>query len=247
MNDIIRNADDLKRQFVSHGNVASKRQFPKTNDCALTLDRVVFEWFCRARSHSLPVSGPILQEKALEISKKVGMDNFKASNGWLQRFRERHCISFKNVCAQGNSVDKTIVDNWSTKLKHILNGYEAKSVYNCDDQTGLFFRALPRHNKTLCLKDEDTGDGCHNVSSRSTNGKDEKETCTEKEERDVEEKPILTYEEARKSIENIKAYCLDKEDSIGLIMAANIQIHLEKQQVLYSNSQSKITDLCIKI
>lgn len=234
---------------MSHGNVASKRKFPKTNDCASTLDRVVFEWFCRARSHSLPVSGPILQEKALEISKKVGLDNFKASNGWLQRFRERHCISFKNVCAQGNRVDKTIANDWSAKLKHILNGYEAKSVYSCDDQTGLFFRALPRHNKTLCLKDEDIEDGCRNVSSRSTNSNDEKETCIKKEEeRDVEEKPpVPTYEEVWKSIENIKAYCFDKEDSVGLMMAANIQIHLEKQQVLYSNSQSKVTDLCIKM
>lgn len=230
---------------MSHGNVASKRKFPKTNDCALTLDRVVFEWFCRARSHSLPVSGPILQEKALEISKKVGLDNFKASNGWLQRFRERHCISFKTVCGQGDSVDRTLANDWSAKLEHILNGYGTESVHNCDDdRTGLLFRALPRGNKTLCLRDED---GRRNVSSGSTSSEDGKETRAEREERDVQEKPVPTYEEAWKSVENIKAYCLDKEDSVGLMMAANIRVHLEKQQALYSDSQSKITDLRVKM
>ncbi|XP_025205099.1 tigger transposable element-derived protein 6-like [Melanaphis sacchari] len=109
------------------------------------------EWFCRARSYNLPVSGPLLQEKAREVANEVGLENFKASNGWLQKFRERHNISFKNICGEGNSVDTSVVEKWLEKLKTLISDYEPKNIFNCDE-TGLFFRALP--DKTLCLKNE---------------------------------------------------------------------------------------------
>ncbi|XP_060844196.1 tigger transposable element-derived protein 6-like [Rhopalosiphum padi] len=127
-----------------------RRKFSKTSDGAL-VDKVTFEWFCRARSYNLPVSGPLLQEKAREVANEVGLENFKASNGWLQKFRERHNISFKNICGEGNSVDTSVVEKWLEKLKTLISDYEPKNIFNCDE-TGLFFRALP--DKTLCLKNE---------------------------------------------------------------------------------------------
>ncbi|XP_025409934.1 tigger transposable element-derived protein 6-like [Sipha flava] len=127
-----------------------RRKFSKTSDGAL-VDKVTFEWFCRARSYNLPVSGPLLQEKALEVVNEVGLENFKASNGWLEKFRERHNISFKNICGEGNSVDTSVVEKWLEKLKTLISDYEPKNIFNCDE-TGLFFRALP--DKTLCLKNE---------------------------------------------------------------------------------------------
>jgi hypothetical protein len=38
------------------------------------------------RSQSLPVSGPMIQVKALEFVAELGITDFKASNGWLERY-----------------------------------------------------------------------------------------------------------------------------------------------------------------
>jgi kinesin family protein 6/9 len=94
-----------------------RRKFSKTSDGAL-VDKVTFEWFCRAHSYNLPVSGPLLQEKTRKVANEVGLESFKTSNGWLQQFRQRHNIFFKNICGEGNSVDSSVVVNWLKNGKH---------------------------------------------------------------------------------------------------------------------------------
>ena len=47
------------------------------------LNSLVWDWFCAARSKDHPVSGSLIQEKALTLSVEMGHDDFTASNGWL--------------------------------------------------------------------------------------------------------------------------------------------------------------------
>jgi hypothetical protein len=81
------------------------------------------------------------------IAQRLKMDSFKASNGWMESFRTRHEIRFKQICGEAKDVDLTIVENWMQKLPEIIQGYEPKNIAN---ETGLFFRALP--SKTMTLK-----------------------------------------------------------------------------------------------
>lgn len=47
----------------------------------------------QVRSQGQPISGPLICEKALDMNKKLGGDaDFKASTGWLMRFKSRHGI-----------------------------------------------------------------------------------------------------------------------------------------------------------
>ena len=46
-----------------------------------SLDKAVFKWFMSARSNSIPVSGLVLQEKATDFAKMLGIADFKALNG----------------------------------------------------------------------------------------------------------------------------------------------------------------------
>ena len=47
---------------------------------------VLCRWFRTARANGYPISGPILQSKALSIANVFEADhNFKASNGWLEK------------------------------------------------------------------------------------------------------------------------------------------------------------------
>ena len=41
----------------------------------------MLDWFRQARDKAIPLSGPILQSKALEFASQLDIANFKASNG----------------------------------------------------------------------------------------------------------------------------------------------------------------------
>ncbi|XP_043473719.1 tigger transposable element-derived protein 4-like [Leptopilina heterotoma] len=61
------------------------------------LDSAVFMWFQQMRSRGEPVNGPALQEKALIFNEKLNNSTtFKASSGWLNRFKKRYGISFES-------------------------------------------------------------------------------------------------------------------------------------------------------
>ena len=51
------------------------------------LEQALIEWICIAREQKIALSGPMVQEKALEFATLLSVKDFAASNGWLDRFR----------------------------------------------------------------------------------------------------------------------------------------------------------------
>ncbi|KAL1445199.1 hypothetical protein MTO96_029304 [Rhipicephalus appendiculatus] len=51
------------------------------------MEKALVEWLRQARSSGIAVDGAILKEKAEIIALRCGIDDFKASNGWLDRFK----------------------------------------------------------------------------------------------------------------------------------------------------------------
>ena len=79
---------------------------------------------------NLPISGPLIQEKALSFAKFLKKDGFKASNGWLNRFKTRHSISQAVICGESGCVDKEVVQSWKSRLPDIAAGYATCDIYN---------------------------------------------------------------------------------------------------------------------
>ncbi|KAH6920480.1 hypothetical protein HPB50_028532 [Hyalomma asiaticum] len=61
------------------------------------VDQAVLTWFKDARLQNIPVSGPMLQEKAREFADALEVTGFDASAGWLFRFRQRNGITWQVV------------------------------------------------------------------------------------------------------------------------------------------------------
>ncbi|CAF1689440.1 unnamed protein product, partial [Adineta ricciae] len=83
-------------------------------------------------------------------------DEFKASNGWLEKFRARHAISFRLISGESASVDHSTVKEWTKRLLTIIEGFDKNDIFNADE-TGLFYRALP--DRSLVLKKEECKGG----------------------------------------------------------------------------------------
>lgn len=73
---------------------------------------------------------------------------FKASNGWLEKFKNRHAIVFRALCGESASVDSTTVEEWRRRLPTLIDSYAMDDVYNADE-TGLFFKLLPDRSMVL--------------------------------------------------------------------------------------------------
>ncbi|KAH7964628.1 hypothetical protein HPB51_027131 [Rhipicephalus microplus] len=123
------------------------------------LRRCVVKWLKAARSESLPISGPLLVEKALVFASQLNHDNFVCSNGWLARFKARHGITTRTVSAEGAAADVDGAEQWqNSQLKNILEDYAPDDIFNMDEST-LFFKLLP--DKTLTFDGETCTGGKH--------------------------------------------------------------------------------------
>ncbi|CAM2113932.1 unnamed protein product [Caretta caretta] len=113
-----------------------------------SLDSALYQWFLQAYSEGVPISGPILKAQAEKFDLLINgnKSKFKASNGWLDRFKKRHTISQVLVSGESRSADKEDANSYPTELKKLLEEgcYTADQVYNCNE-TGLCFKMLPNH------------------------------------------------------------------------------------------------------
>lgn len=114
------------------------------------LEKAVHRWFVETRAKRIPLSGDVVRQKALDYACLLGISDFKASVGWLNRFKARHDIIGKVLCGESASADNDGAATWmSASLSGILKDYAPADVYNADE-TGLFYEMLPA--RTLDFK-----------------------------------------------------------------------------------------------
>ncbi|KAI6180792.1 Tigger transposable element-derived protein 4-like protein [Aphelenchoides besseyi] len=53
------------------------------------LESALLNWI-EEKTNDSPLSGQVIQNKAKEFAVEMGIENFKASNGWLQKFNSRY-------------------------------------------------------------------------------------------------------------------------------------------------------------
>ncbi|GBN87660.1 Tigger transposable element-derived protein 6 [Araneus ventricosus] len=104
------------------------------------------------RDKNIPISGPFIIEKTLQFAKALDYDEFRESNGWLEKFKRRNGIMAKVISGENKDADDNDSGNWITEtLSKILKDYKPENIFNADE-TALFFQYLPQ--KTLTFKKE---------------------------------------------------------------------------------------------
>ncbi|XP_063624721.1 LOW QUALITY PROTEIN: tigger transposable element-derived protein 4-like [Cydia splendana] len=144
---IIKSRELIKCQCSKgHGNIKRSRisEFPDIEKC-------LSEWIKQTLDRNIPIDGPLSKQKSKDFATKLGIENFSASNGWLEGFKKRHDISFKKKVRESKSVDKGVCNQWTEDLPNLLKGYGPNDIYNADE-TALFFKCLP--DKTFIFKGE---------------------------------------------------------------------------------------------
>lgn len=102
----------------------------------------LMKWYLLAVSRNIYPIGPQLCEKAKEISESLGMPNFKASHGWLDRWKKRFNVKQMKINGECGDVSGETVDSWKERIPELLQGYSREDIWNVDE-TACFWRALP--------------------------------------------------------------------------------------------------------
>ena len=118
------------------------------------LDRAIWIWYNQERRRGTPISGPVLQDKALVFHQKLNLTHaFSASNGWLDKWKKRHGIHCSNIHGEKLSSDENSARQFVYDFNKLLKEekYELDQIYNMDE-TGINYKMLP--TKTLTHKNE---------------------------------------------------------------------------------------------
>ncbi|KAL1767299.1 jerky protein-like [Sigmodon hispidus] len=109
------------------------------------LDRVLYEWFLVKRAEGVPVSGPMLIEKAKDLYKQMRLtEPCVFSGGWLWRFKARHGIKKLDASSEKQVVDHQAAEQFCGFFRSLAaeHGLSPEQVYSADE-TGLVWQCLP--------------------------------------------------------------------------------------------------------
>ncbi|XP_045764824.1 tigger transposable element-derived protein 4-like [Maniola jurtina] len=134
---------------VLEGKCRKKLRKPKFG----VLDQAMLAWCNTQRQNNEPISGPIIKEQAEKFAEQLGITDFKASEGWLGKFKLRHNISYSKIHEEARDVDANVTKDWVNKVwPKLKDKYAPNDIFNANE-TGLFFNMTS--NETLKFEGEE--------------------------------------------------------------------------------------------
>lgn len=121
------------------------------------VDDAVYMWYQQKHSAGVPVRGVELQAAAERFAQCFGRTDFKASTGWLFRFRNRHAIGNQKGCMEQilSSASENI-EPFRQKLSMLIKEEKLclAQLYS-GGETDLFWKSMPENplasRKDICL------------------------------------------------------------------------------------------------
>ncbi|XP_068118645.1 tigger transposable element-derived protein 4-like [Hyperolius riggenbachi] len=89
---VMKRREEILERWNQNENPSRKRNRPIKH---AKVDEALLEWLLFAKANNLPISGPILMRQAEAIAREIGYPQFKASNGWLWRWKERYRLFYR--------------------------------------------------------------------------------------------------------------------------------------------------------
>ena len=127
---ILKNKAAIIESYECNGANDSRRSLKQCRKSPYAqINDLLYEWFLVAVRKNIYPDGPTLCEKAQKIAKRLDVDDFKASNGWLQKWKARHNVKMMTVnSGESGEVSTNTADSWKERLPEIVEGYKPEDV-----------------------------------------------------------------------------------------------------------------------
>ena len=94
---------------IENNENTSKKRDRKTS--GEQVEEALFLWFTQMRARNVPLHGPMVLEKAHQISVQINSD-FVPNPSWLERFKKRRNIIFHKLHGEKTSADEQSASKW---------------------------------------------------------------------------------------------------------------------------------------
>lgn len=113
------------------------------------VEQLVLKWYLdQQRENPIPPTGPMIKTQAEAIAERLGITGYKASEGWLYRFKQRNDLSGQVneesvEVSKKVEVSKNVKEDWLDDAWPKMNEkYIPEDVFHADE-TGLFYKLTP--------------------------------------------------------------------------------------------------------
>jgi len=90
-------------------------------------------WITNALAAELIINTDILREKAKFFAQQFEVNNFAASNGWINKFKQRNNLKEYVKWGEAKSAPLETLDEERKILREIIKNYDLNNVFNCDE------------------------------------------------------------------------------------------------------------------
>ncbi|XP_029637971.1 tigger transposable element-derived protein 4-like [Octopus sinensis] len=137
---IKKHAKKLRAENVNNRN-SKKIRNRKSN--FEDVEEALLKWFTQMKCMNASVNGPLMLQKASQFAASLGIKEFSASSGWLERFKNRHNIKFSRLHNEQTPGEEFVAaDRWlEDKLKEKIKGYKPRDIFTAAE-TCLLYKAL---------------------------------------------------------------------------------------------------------
>ncbi|GAU99612.1 hypothetical protein RvY_10585 [Ramazzottius varieornatus] len=114
------------------------------------VEEILLDFVEENNKRDMPISRNDLKQEALNIARRLQIEGFTGSNGWIQKFMKRNDLGSVALHGEEAAASQEVADNWiANHVPNIIQSYRNEDIFNCD-KTGTQYRALPK--KTLARK-----------------------------------------------------------------------------------------------
>ena len=68
------------------------------------------------------------KKKLVLLQKKMKIEGFSASNGWLQCFKKQHNLQRINTAGEDGDVNEKVLESWNERAREITREYKPEDV-----------------------------------------------------------------------------------------------------------------------
>ena len=143
--NVVKNEAKLREEYENFQGKGFKYIKSENHQKFKPINDSLCSWFKKRESAGIYVNGPLLKEEAMNIKQSLNLpelDDFKASEGWLDKWKLSHGIKEKQISGESLDVSQTTVESWMERIKELCKGYDQRNILNMDE-SGCFFKALP--------------------------------------------------------------------------------------------------------
>ena len=113
----LKDAKNLQKDYELFKGSFKKRRHGKYH----VINEILYNWHGKCTNANVYPDGPLLQEEAIEIKKRLGkeeLNDFSASNGWLESWKSTYGLIEKRLCSEVDKIPAKYPRNTRSVAKY---------------------------------------------------------------------------------------------------------------------------------